>query len=240
MAGKIKIDNTLQKRFSYSSNKKSQKKEMTIYILIVCEGKKTEPNYFKGFPKRRGKFVYELKFKGENESEENMGGISPKKVVEKAIELRDNSYQKYDRVWAVFDKDEFEDFDAAILKAKSNNICCAWTNEAFELWYLLHFQNRITGMKRTEYQKAIEKEINKTWKNKKKPYKYAKNATDMYDVLQKYGNQEQAIKWAQQLTLQYNNEKFSTHNPRTQVFKLVKQLIGQDDKLNEEVMHGFE
>jgi hypothetical protein len=40
---------------------------------------------FKRFPKKRGKFIYELKFKGDGESEENMGGISPKKVVEKAV-----------------------------------------------------------------------------------------------------------------------------------------------------------
>jgi len=240
MARTIKIDNALQKRFSYQSKNKNQKKEMTIHILIVCEGKKTEPNYFRSFPKKQGRFVYDLQFKGENESEENMGGNSPKKVVEKAIELRDNSIQKFDRVWAVFDKDDFRDFDAAISKAKSYNVCCAWSNEAFELWFLLHFQYRNTGMKRDEYQKAIEYEINKSWKNKKKPFKYKKNALDMYDTLQKYGNQEQAIKWAQQLTQLYNDDKFSTQNPRTQVYELVKQLIGQDDELNEEIRKGFE
>ena len=240
MARTIKIDNALQKRFSYKSKKESQQKEMNIHFLIVCEGKKTEPNYFKGFPKKRGKFVYEIKFKGEDESEENMGGISPKKVVEKAIELRDNSNQKFDRVWAVFDKDDFKDFDAAIFKAKKNNIGCAWSNEAFELWYLLHFQYRNTGMKRAEYQEVIEYEINKNWKNKKKPYKYTKNATDMYSVLQNYGNQELAIKWAKQLAQQYNDEKYATHNPRSQVYELVKQLIGQDNELNEEIRKSVE
>ncbi len=238
MAQTIKIDNALQKRFPCQSKKKG-KKELSIHFLIVCEGKKTEPNYFKSFPKKQGKFVYELKFKGDNENEENMGGISPKKVVEKAIELRDKSNQKFDRVWAVFDKDDFKDFDAAILKAKANNICCAWSNEAFELWYLLHFQYRNTGIKRTEYQKAIEDEINKNWKNKKKIFKYAKNTPDMYNILQKYGNQGQAIKWAEQLTKQYNDEKFSTHNPRTQVYELVRQLIGQDNELNEEIKKDF-
>ena len=95
-------------------------------------------------------------------------------------------------------------------------------------------------MKRTEYQKAIESEINKTWKNKKNPYKYTKNATDMYNVLKKYGNQEQAIEWVKQLAQQHNNEKYATHNPRSQVYELVKQLIGQDNELNEEIRRGVE
>ncbi|GHV50739.1 hypothetical protein FACS1894181_11680 [Bacteroidia bacterium] len=233
MARTIKIDNALQKRFSYQGKKKSKKKELSIYFLIVCEGKKTEPNYFKSFPKKVDNFVFDIECDG--------GGMNTLKVVETAIKLRDNSTQKYDRVWAVFDRDSFpaKNFDNAILKAKANNICCAWSNEAFELWYLLHFQYRSTGMKRTEYQKAIEDEINKNWKDKKKPFKYEKNDPNMYDVLQEYGKQGQAINWAEQLRGQYNDEKFAAQNPRTQVYELVRQLIGQDDKLNEEIRNDF-
>jgi len=181
MARTIKIDNALEKRFSYPSKKKNKKKELPIHIhfLIVCEGEKTEPNYFKSFPKKVGNFIFEIKCEG--------GEINTLKVVETAIKLRDGSQQKYDRVWAVFDRDSFpaKNFNSAISKAKDKKICCAWSNEAFELWYLLHFQYRNTGMRRTEYQGEIEEEIKKKWKNKKKPYKYQKNATDMYDVLDK-------------------------------------------------------
>jgi hypothetical protein len=234
MGKALNIDK-LAVNFPYKkSAAKPKHKVISLSFLIVCEGKKTEPNYFRGFPKSRGSVVYELDFKGENESEKNMGGISPKKVVEKAIKLQ--TQKKYDRVWAVFDKDNFKDFDAAILKAKSNNICCAWSNEAFELWYLLHFQYRNTGMPRTKYQKAIEKEVKE---KSKKPYKYLKNAADTYEILQKYGNQAQAIKWAENLSKTYINGKFSTHNPRTQVYELVMQLIGEDKNLNEEIKKKF-
>ena len=95
-------------------------------------------------------------------------------------------------------------------------------------------------MSRTAYKKEIETEINKIWKNKKKPFKYAKNSTEMYYVLHKYGNQAQAIERAEQLSKKYNDEKFATHNPRTQVYELVKQLIGKDDKLNNEIRKDFE
>ncbi|MDR2823957.1 MAG: RloB family protein, partial [Prevotellaceae bacterium] len=130
MARAIKIDNALQKRFS-KSRQKSKHREIRVSFLIVCEGAKTEPNYFKSFPKQVGKYVFDIQTDGI--------GMNTLSLVEKAIELRYNSVQKFDRVWAVFDKDSFpaENFNAAISKAKSNNISCAWSNEAFELWYLL-------------------------------------------------------------------------------------------------------
>lgn len=187
MARTIKIDNALQKRFAKQA-KKSTPRELVSYFLIVCEGEKTEPNYFKSFPKKVGKIIYDIEFEG--------GGISTIKVVEKAIELREKSKQKYDRVWAVFDRDSFKanSFNSAILKAKVNNIKCAWSNEAFELWYLLHFHNRITAMKRTEYEKAIEEAVNGKLGKKKKKFEYKKNSPEMYTLLSRIGNQELGIK----------------------------------------------
>ena len=63
-------------------------------------------------------------------------------------------------------------------------------------------------MSREDYKKAIENEINKSWKNTKKPFKYAKNSTDSYEILLKYGNQTQAIKNAEKLSKQYDNQNF--------------------------------
>lgn len=230
MARVIKIDNVLKKRFAKKASKKKSR-ELVAYFLIVCEGEKTEPNYFKSFPKKNGKIVYDLKFDG--------GGISTLKVVEKAIELRDSSKQKYDRVWAVFDRDSFKasSFNSAILKAKANNIECAWSNQAFELWYLLHFHNRITAMHRDEYKKAIENSINQQFKTN--PFKYKKNSLNMYSILQKHGNQEQAIKWAKQLNSSFDGEKYSDFNPSTQVYKLVEELTGKSKKFTKEIIKKF-
>ena len=230
MARVIKIDNALKKRFAKKTSKK-KKRELVAYFLIVCEGEKTEPNYFKSFPKRNGKIVYDLKFDG--------GGISTLKVVEKAIELRDSSKQKYDRVWAVFDRDSFKanSFNSAILKAKANNVECAWSNQAFELWYLLHFHNRITSMHRNEYKKAIEKSINQ--RLSLNSFKYKKNSVNMFSVLQKHGNQEQAIKWAKEMNKNFDGEKYSDYNPSTQVYKLVEELTGKSEDFTEEILKKF-
>jgi hypothetical protein len=173
--------------------------------------------------------VYDLSFEG--------GGISTTKVVEKAIELRDKSPQKYDRVWAVFDKDSFlsVQFNGAIQKAKANGIYCAWSNEAFELWYLLHFQYRNTPMSRENYKKAIEKAINNASSSKEK-FKYKKNSLEMYSILEEFGNQDQAYKWAKKLMKQNHSKDFSKQNPNTMVFKLVEELNGKSKKLNKEII----
>ena len=164
MARKIKIDNSILKRRAYKSGKrKIGKRKVREYILIVCEGTKTEPNYFKSikstFPNNTVE-TYDINIKGT--------GSSTLKIVDIAISLRNQSSAEYnkdfDEVWVVFDKDDFpeSDFNNSIHKANSNGIKLAWSNEAFELWYILHFQYRNTGMSRDEYKKVLESEIRKS------------------------------------------------------------------------------
>lgn len=233
MARKIKIDNSILKRRAYKK-RSHEPVEAICKILIVCEGSKTEPNYFGEFnKKKRGLYVFDLEFSG--------GGISTKKVVEEAIELKKQADMKndpYDRVWAVFDKDDFPDadFNAAILKAESNHIGCAWSNEAFELWYLLHFHNRVTPMSRTEYKNAISNAVNDSpFYKGKKEYVYKKNDPKNYSIMNKYGSQDSAIKDALAMERCYTGQSFATHNPCTKVHEIVLQLMGKDEKLNKEI-----
>ena len=232
-ANRIKIDPALLRRYEKQAQKRKPR-QIVCKILIVCEGTKTEPNYFKAFKMfNRGTFVYEIEIEGE--------GKNTIQVVDRAIELRDNAKyigNEYDRVWTVFDRDSFpaEKFNGAIIKAKEHGIECAWSNEAFELWYLYHFHNRVTAMNREEYKKAISEAVNKSSKYKsKKIYKYAKNEMDNYCIMTKFGSQEKAIKWAEAKSQEYTDQCYSEQNPCTMVFSLVRQLIGKDDKLNEEL-----
>jgi hypothetical protein len=241
MARKLKIDNALKKRFA-RKNKSRESQEATrqlvAYFLIVCEGEKTEPNYFKAFPRNSKKFVVDLTTIGT--------GSNTLSLVDRAIELRDKSEQDFDRVWVVFDKDSFKpvQFNKAILKATTNTINCAWNNESFELWYLLHFQNRTTPMSRDQYKNAIEECVNQrigtaSKKRKPEPFRYMKNSPDMYDVLQKYGDQRLAIRWAKELERNHIGENYATHNPCTLVYKLVEELNGDSATLNQEIENKY-
>lgn len=232
-ANRIKLEPALERRYARQQERRKSR-TVSCKILIVCEGKKTEPQYFETFKDNNGgTLVYDIDVKGLGENTLN--------VVDKAIELRNrarNTAAEYDRVWAVFDKDSFPDvkFNAAVEKASKNDIECAWSNEAFELWYLYHFTNRITPMDRDKYKKAISDAVNQSsgYKQKKK-YVYAKNDVDNFKIMTTYGSQDNAIRWAEAQSKEWHDKRYAVHNPCTMVFRLVRQLIGQDQSLNKEL-----
>ncbi len=185
-------------------------------LLIVCEGEKTEPNYFKAIKAELPLHVIEVEISGE--------GDNTLRLVEKAQALRDeraDSDYPFDQVWVVFDRDSFPpaNFDNAILKAENQGMKAAWSNEAFELWYVLHFEYRITAMPRTEYQDKLTDLMDRP---------YAKNAVDMYQVLSQTGKQAQAIAWAKRLhndVVAFQTPP-SRANPCTTVYTLIETLNG--------------
>lgn len=238
MAKKLQLKTAIEKgKFAkVETPRKEGTRELRAFFLIVCEGSKTEPNYFKSFPKMAGNLVFDLTFDG--------GGISTTKVLEKALEIRDKSSRKFDRIWIVFDKDSFPDayFNKAILDAEKEGIKSAWSNEAFELWYLLHFAYRNTGISRDEYQKAIEKQVNALIKfknGKSGGFSYKKNDTAMYKTLQEFGNEANAINWAERLEKAYTGQQYAKYNPCTTVYKLVQELRGQSTSLKKEIEEKY-
>jgi hypothetical protein len=218
MARKIKIDNAELKRFAQQEKKRKiggtpQRK----FFLIVCEGAKTEPNYFESIKNRIPRGIIKLDIQGE--------GKNTLTLIEETIKIRSKSLTNYDETWAVFDKDSFPDqnFNNAINKAEKNKINCAWTNEAFELWYLLHLEFINVAMNREDYKPRIENWITQ---KSEKPFKYQKNSNLMYQILQEFGDENQAISWAEQLEQNYDGNEFAKHNPCTKVHNLIKNLNG--------------
>ena len=189
-----------------------------VRFLIVCEGEKTEPNYFKAFTERWSE-VKEVNVKG--------CGCSTCQLINEAKKIQEKLEHErqvsFDRVWLVFDKDEFKDFNKAIEDAKKEGMNCAWSNQAFELWYVLHFQYLDTGVDRKQYIEMIEDKVRKA--SKSKTFKYKKNDVGFYQILQAHGDEEQAIKRAQKLRENMGKKKnYATHNPRTEVDLLVDEL----------------
>ena len=230
MANKIKIDNAILKR---RKRKEKKRKQSNIperkYFLIVCEGEKTEPNYFKAIKEDLGKGKIEIV---------NIKGLGKEtiRVVEEAKKLRteyeENNFRKLNQTWTVFDRDSFpaKNFNEAIIKGENlkRKIKCAWTNEAFELWFLLHFHFYNTGISRKQYQSLIEKLLSEKMK---KEYKYKKNSTEIYSLLKKHGNQEQAIKNSIKLCESYGQRKdYANHNPCSKVYELIIELFELDKK----------
>lgn len=181
-------------------------------ILIVCEGEKTEPNYFKAFPDNPE--VYDsLEVEGT--------GYNTLSLVREAIRLRDEAVrngQPYIETWCVFDKDSFSDesFFSAIEKARAQNIRCAYSIEAFEIWYLLHFQYCDSQLNRSQYGGKLTELLGR---------KYRKNDASMYELL--LSRQKTAIKHARRLYDEKARLPCREQNPVTLVFRLVERLNGE-------------
>jgi hypothetical protein len=108
--------------------------------LIVCEGEKTEPNYFNGC-------IQFYKLNTANVEVDGTCGSSPKSFYERAIELwkaEDKRGDSYDRVYCVFDRDTHVTYDETV-KRISEHIpedvfYAAVSVPCFEYWLLLHFK----------------------------------------------------------------------------------------------------
>jgi len=226
MARKAKIPNHIKKRLEREDRKRRVAiRPQKQYYLIVCEGEKTEPLYFEAFKNDLPKGVLE------NTSVEIEGeGRNTLDLIAEVLKIRERREKelsrKYDHVWAVFDRDSFppQNFNSAIFKALAANpiIKCAWSNEAFELWYLLHFEFYQHAASRDDYKGRLESAVSQRMNGK---FVYVKNDKQMYQILKTYGNQEQAIKWAEDLAKRHTGENFADHNPCTKVYELVQELI---------------
>lgn len=115
-----------KRRASPSLNRGRKSLKVKPSILIVCEGKVTEPSYFN-------------QFRVTSAVVKSVGtGCNTKSLVEEAKKIAGS--KKYDQVWCVFDKDSFPDknFNDAIDLAKKYDFRIAYSNQAFEYWLILH------------------------------------------------------------------------------------------------------
>jgi hypothetical protein len=188
-------------------------------ILIMCEGEKTEPNYFGGF---------KLKL-----TIETVKGGDALLVVEQAMKYVQK--KEFDEVWCVFDRDfhpeypqperfyeaisKIERFNALTNDEKPKNLKkiksfnYAYSNDAFELWYILHYDYMHSSKTRQEYADMLSIRMGK---------KYKKNDPNMYDNLIEM--QSIAIRNATKLLNEYPKHNPEKDNPSTTVHMLVQEL----------------
>ena len=77
-------------------------------------------------------------------------------LVQYAIDRKEEADRRgepFNAIWCVFDRDSFpaQNFNRALQLADSHGVRVAWANEAFEIWYLLHFSYHDTAMCRADY-----------------------------------------------------------------------------------------
>lgn len=182
-------------------------------VLIVCEGKKTERYYFEAFQTNKELIRVEVLGAGKNTDS----------LVEHAVDLKNKAEKEalYSSVWCVFDRDLYpcnpndkHNFNRAIQLARSNQIKVAYSNDAFEIWYILHFDYYTSPLERNKYASKLTGLLGS---------KYEKNDKMMYAKLK--SSQNTAIQNAKNLLAHYGgNHNPESDNPCTTVHLLVEFL----------------
>ena len=114
------------------------KRKRNPVVYLICEGSETEVRYFKRF-RSRGCHIDIIPITSQYKAAD--------KLVQKARATM--GHQPYypedgDVIWCVFDRDDNTDemLRRAGQLAEKEGYFLAYSNPAFELWYLLHFQEQ--------------------------------------------------------------------------------------------------
>jgi len=196
-------------------------------ILIYCEGKNTEPSYFN-------------KFRFPSLTINSFGeGKNTLSLVKRAVQL--STQQKYDQVWCVFDADpkmdnpkQLRNFNSAVVLAERNNIQVAYSNQAFEYWLILHFEDHQGGaMHRDDYGDKINSYLQKFGVY----YDFNGDKTinqEFFDILtaivrtdrtgEKVTRSKIACKRAERIYEKYDHRSPGREESSTTVFRLVNEL----------------
>lgn len=184
------------------------------YYLIVTDTKETEENYFLGL---RDAMPENLKghlvIKVENAKTE--------KLVEKTLDLAGKESQP--RIpWIVFDRDQVKDFDEIIALAEKNGVGAGWSNPCFEIWMYAYF-GKMPVIK--ESYRCCERFAEKY--EKVTGQKYCKNDKDIYRKLMIHGDEQGAIRLAEQkyrTCVEDGMRKPSKMYPASRVQQLVREI----------------
>jgi hypothetical protein len=141
-------------------------------ILIVCEGSKTEPQYFNEI-----RSFYKI-HTANVEVQHSQLGTQPLQVVEYAEQLftdgniaRGIQRRAFEHVYAVFDRDDHATYREALAKAETLNAKLRNDLDAkvvfkavpsvpcFELWLLLHFEDVLASIHRDEVYARLRRHL---------------------------------------------------------------------------------
>jgi hypothetical protein len=182
-------------------------------VLIALEDTKSAKYYFDTLLKDK-------KLRGEVIIAKHLGS-NPKRVLEALNRHKKrNNKQKFEKEWIVVDRDEWKEseFSGTIKDAKKSGICVSFSNEAYELWLLLHFERVEDSIGRKDLKKRVDEYFQKYFKKS-----YLKSSSDVYNLL--IGYQKEALKNAKYLVDLHikNDGKIYPHkqNPLTMIYQLI-------------------
>lgn len=210
-------------------NKRLQSSKRTIgsrsivnLFEIYCEGANTEPEYFKAFPVNP---ITRIVTEGCGRQRLSLINHAIYEWRKKGYLVGQKNHSSHRQLWVVFDYDwcgeenECRDFMNALKVAEASDVKCAFSNDSFELWILLHFQSLSATTHRSVLCEKISAHLDVNYLIEGKKIEFAKQ---LYKLLKPLQNA--AIHNAQKLDVNQNELSLCNQNPITHVHKLVEQL----------------
>lgn len=194
------------------ARRKASRKSLP-FLLVVCEGKVTEPQYIEAFRRDHANRLVRVEINDDS-------GV-PKTLVERAIELRDDAERRarasgdssfaYDEVWCVFDVDAHPRLGEALQQARDNELFVALSNPCIELWLLLHFEDQTSHVERRIAARKLRKHLPE----------YDKHV-DYSKLRNRYAD---ALKRATALESQHTRDGVSHGNPSSGMYALTERIL---------------
>ena len=186
-------------------------KEPRTRWLFMSQGKETELNYFRGLLqhlKDNGGLGIGFKSAGEGKDPMTMVGVYENRRRDRLV--------PYENVVFIFDKDDTsdKDFNNAIVEAKKHGIV-SWSNECFELWLCLHFEDVSKELLRAECFAKLSKILGKDYKTDPDIFR---------SILEKGGCYKKATIRAEKLAQSKSLHNPAKSNPCTMIFEAIIEL----------------
>ncbi|HEY5268500.1 MAG TPA: RloB family protein [Candidatus Saccharimonadales bacterium] len=190
-----------------------------IKVLIVTEGL-TEANYFENYKTSDNLII----IKNEGDSKRS---LVEKAIEEKARAIHEEGFDENDHFWVVMDRDvtgsnkkDKDQFNAAMQLAKNNKISVAWSNDAYELWPLLHFQDLRSSVPRHQLRAMLTRHLGERY-DKSHPTAYFERLLP---------NRAKAISRAKSIFSEVEDHMHGKINPSTSIHLLVELLMPKPDQ----------
>lgn len=123
--------------------RRADPREVRPLILVVTEGKVTEPQYLSGLVRACRNPRVRVEVSGEHGVPRTLVEHAKDRKLRAAREAKSKHDDNlaYDEVWCVFDIDEHPNVAEARNMAAANGIELAVSNPCFEFWLVLHFRD---------------------------------------------------------------------------------------------------
>ncbi len=243
--------------WEYKSNDDREIDSLPTY-LIFCEDENSEPDYIKYFETPLIKINL---IRGQKSMNDNLTRTIKYCLDNNIMKYIDSELTRINNdiiIWSVYDRDKNHqiesydniypsdiEFNTSIEKAEKYNINTAWSNDAFELWILLHFESIDTENFEVKSRDYYYNQLTNIFKNVENPEGNLSKIRELFDTFsykkdlkskKNFSNiviphiikqTKQAITRAKKIDEYFNEKNLPLHMrvPSTQIYKLVEELI---------------